>query len=149
MRETYLRRKKKKEKENHCDFRIATREYFSDCKCGFIHRWITLFALYFMVLSSCLYYTNWGFVLIWLFVARFSALVGGSLVSSLIIVKLFLWSKTTCSFYPCIEGFSTLNKLCLCFFLNFYFVLYISLVLVTPFIPYIYVLIKGKEITIS
>ena len=51
----------------------------------------TLSALYSRVLSSSLYCTNWGSVLIWLFVACFSALVGGSLVSSLIIVELFLW----------------------------------------------------------
>ena len=48
--------------------------------------------LYFEVSSFCLYYTNWRSVLIWLFVARFSALIRDSLVSLLIIVDLFLWS---------------------------------------------------------
>ena len=40
---------------------------------------------------------------------------------------------TTCGFYPCIEGFFTLNKLCLLcvIFLNFYFALYILLVFLT------------------
>ena len=102
---------KSKEKENHSDFRIPTKEYFLDCNYGFVHRWIrlifglqvlytwyfkffdwigknisigrdkcfALFALYFWVLSSSLYCTNWVFVLIWLFVTRFSAFVRDSL----------------------------------------------------------------------
>jgi len=45
--------------------------------------------LYFRISSSCLYCINSGSVLIWLFVAHFSVLVGGSLVSLLIIVELF------------------------------------------------------------
>ena len=50
------------------------------------------YALYFGVSSSCLYCTNWGYVLICLLLARFSALVGDSLVFLLIIVELFFWS---------------------------------------------------------
>ena len=122
---------------NHCDFRILTRECFSDCNCGFFHRWIglifgqqflhawyfklfgwigkkisierdkcfTLSALYFGVLSSCLYCTNWGFVLIWWFVAQFSALIGDSFVSSLIIVELFLWYERPIVFILALRGF--------------------------------------------
>jgi len=29
-------------RKNHCDFRTPTRKCFSDCNCGFIHRWIEL-----------------------------------------------------------------------------------------------------------
>ena len=65
----------------------------------------TLSVLYFGVLSSCFYCTNWGFVLIWLFVACFSALVGGYLVSSLIIVELFLWSGWPVIFTLPLRGF--------------------------------------------
>ena len=34
--------REKKERENHCDFCIPTRERFLDCNCGFVHRWIRL-----------------------------------------------------------------------------------------------------------
>ena len=57
------------------------------------------YILYFGVSSSCLYCTNWGSVLIWLFVAYFSALVGDFFVSLLIIMKLFLWSGRLLIFF--------------------------------------------------
>ena len=62
-------------------------------------------ALYFGILSSYLYCTNWGSILILLFVVCFSALVGGSLVSSLIIVELFLWSGRPMVFTLALRGF--------------------------------------------
>ena len=128
----------RKERKNHCNLRIPTKERFSDYICGFVHRWIglifgqqflhawylklsgwigkkisgerdkcfTLSALFFGILSSCLYCTNWGFVSIWLFVTRFSALVGGYLVSSFIIVKLFLWSGWPVIFILALRDFS-------------------------------------------
>ena len=33
---------RKKERENHSNFRILTRKCFSNCNCGFAHRWIRL-----------------------------------------------------------------------------------------------------------
>ena len=50
VREIHLRgqnsykslRERKKERENHCNFRIPTRKYFSYCNCWFVHRWIRL-----------------------------------------------------------------------------------------------------------
>ena len=73
-----------------------------------------IFALYFGVLSSCLYCTNWGFVLIWWFVAQFSALIGDSFVSSLIIVELFLWYERPIVFILALRGF-------LCLFFSYPF----------------------------
>ena len=80
--------------------------------------------------SYRLFCTNWGSVLIWLFVAYFSALVEDSLVSSLIIMKLFLWLGQYVIFTLTLKGFFKLNKVCLCF-LNFYYVIYTLLVLLT------------------
>ena len=63
--------------------------------------------LYFEVSSFCLYCINWRFVLIWLFVTCFTALIGDSHVSLLIIVNLFLWSGRSMIFtlafrvFPC------------------------------------------------
>lgn len=83
------------------------------------------------VSSSCrLFCTNLGFVLIWLFVAYFSILVEDSLVSSWIILKLFLCPGQYVIFTLTLKGFFKLNKVCLCFF-NFYFVIYTLLMLLT------------------
>ena len=68
-------------------------------------KYFVLSALYFGILSFCLYCINWEFVLIWLFVAYFNALVGGSHVSSLIIVELFLWPKRPMVFTLALRGF--------------------------------------------
>ena len=65
----------------------------------------TFSTLYFGVSSSCLYCINWGSVLIWLFVASFSALVGDFFISLLIIVKLFLWSGRPMVFTLALRGF--------------------------------------------
>lgn len=87
------------ERENYCDFHIHKlscwigKKYLKRDKC------FALFVICFGILSFCLYCTNWGFILIWLFVSYF-----------------FL---TTCIFYSCMEGFFILNKLCLYFFLIF------------------------------
>ena len=78
-----------------------------------------LSVLYFGVLSSCLYCTNWKFILIWLLVACFSILVGCFLVSSLIIVELFFWSRRPMVFTLALRGFPRYTK-CVCF-LSFLF----------------------------
>ena len=65
----------------------------------------TFSALYFGISSYCLYCTNWGCALLWPFVAHFSALVGDSLVSLLIIVKLFLWSERLVVFIIALRDF--------------------------------------------
>ena len=128
----------RKERKNHCNLRIPTKERFSDYICGFVHRWIGLifgqqflhawyfklsgwigkkisgerdkyfafFALYFGISSSCIYCTIWGSVLIWLFVARFSALVKDSLIFLLIIVELFFWSGRPVIFTLALRGLS-------------------------------------------
>ena len=69
-------------------------------------KYFTFSTLYFWISSSCLYYTTWRPVLIWLFVVHFSVLVGDSLVSLLIIVKLFLWSGRPVIFTLTLRGFS-------------------------------------------
>ena len=132
----------KKERENHCGFLIPTREHFSNCNCGFVHRWIRLIfgqqvlhtwyfklfgwiikkisgernkyfsfsVLYFGVSFSCLYCTNWGLVLIWLFVAcQYSCWRLSRIFIDYSGVISLVW--TTCNFYPCIERFFMLNKL--------------------------------------
>ena len=162
-RDTYLRgknsykslREKEGERE-YCDFRILTRERFSDCNCGFVHRWIRLIfghqvlrawyiklsgwigrkicvkrdkcfalsVLYFGVLSSSLYCTNCGFVLIWLFVIYFNTLVGGFLVSSLIIVKLFFFYLDDPWFLPLYWGIFHVKQIVYAFLEFLFYVLY-------------------------
>ena len=61
--------------------------------------------LHFEVSSSCLHCKPWRFVLIWLFIAYFSALFGDSLVFLLIIVELFLWSGRLVIFTLALRGF--------------------------------------------
>ena len=53
----------------------------------------------------------------WLFVVRFSALVGNSFIYLLIIMELFLWYGWPVVFTLIFEGFPALNKLSLGFFL--------------------------------
>jgi len=65
----------------------------------------SFFALHFGISSSCLYCKHWCSVLIWLFVTRFSALVGDSVVSLLIRVKLFLWSERSVFFTLALRDF--------------------------------------------
>ena len=70
--------------------------WFSNCLVGlwktYLKREINVShsMLYIWGISSCFYCPNWE-SLIWLFVTRFSVFIGGSLVSSLIIVELFFF----------------------------------------------------------
>ena len=80
------------------DTRFYTRDT-SNCPVGLSKRYLereisasvsTLHLVFFIFLF--LYCKHWCLVLVWLFVASFSALVGESLIPLLIIVDLFFWS---------------------------------------------------------
>lgn len=128
MGETHSFKRKKKREGNQRDFRILTRKRISECNSGFVHHWIWLqvlcawcfklsgyigkkrstkkdkcFALsiiYFGILYFYLYCTNQRFILLWVLIVCFSAFVEGSLISLLIIVKLFFWFGDS-NFYFC------------------------------------------------